>query len=73
LKAQNFFPLNDVRPGLRGTGRTVFSASRIEDFQFEVLGVLRNVGPKRVIILARLTGGPLAQTGVLQGMSGIPV
>src|ERR671910_173874 len=38
------------------------------------LGVLRNVqGPKRNLILAKLEGGPLADTGVAQGMSGSPV
>jgi SpoIVB peptidase S55 len=71
--AQNFFPLKDVRPGLRGVGRTVFQGDRIEEFQVEILGVLRNLGPKQTIVLARLSGGPLAETGVLQGMSGSPV
>jgi len=33
--------------------------------------VLENVGPRQSIILARLSGGPLAETGVLQGMSGV--
>jgi hypothetical protein len=74
LHAQTaFFPLKDVKPGMRGTGRTVFTGSRIEGFQVEVLGVLENIGPKQSLILARLSGGPLAQTGVLQGMSGSPV
>jgi hypothetical protein len=68
-----FFPLRDVKPGLRGTGKTVFSGDRIDEFQVEVLGVLDNIGPKQSLILARLSGGPLAQTGVLQGMSGSPV
>jgi hypothetical protein len=71
--AQNFFPLKDVRPGLRGIGRTVFQGDRIEEFQVEILGVLQNLGPKQTIVLARLSGGPLAETGVLQGMSGSPV
>jgi len=71
--AQNFFPLQDVHPGLRGIGRTVFQGDRIEEFQVEILGVLQNLGPKQTIILARLSGGPLAETGVLQGMSGSPV
>ena len=31
------------------------------------------MGPRRNLILARLTGGPLAETGVIQGMSGSPV
>lgn len=73
LRAQAFFPLKDVRPGLRGTGRTVFSASRVEEFQVEILGTLENLTPKQTIILARLSGGPLAETGVMQGMSGSPV
>ena len=67
------FPLKDIRAGQRGTGRTVFSGNKIEDFQVEILGVLENMGPKQSVILARLSGGPLAQTGVLQGMSGSPV
>src|ERR1700758_5773257 len=67
------FPLKDVRPGQKGIGRTVFSGSKIEEFQVEILGVLENVGPRQSIILARLSGGPLAETGVMQGMSGSPV
>jgi len=74
LPAQGpFFPLKDVRAGMRGTGRTVFSGNRIDEFQIEVLGVLDNVGPKESLIVARLSGGPLDHTGVMQGMSGSPV
>ena len=58
---------------MRGTGKTVFSGSRIEEFQVEILGVLENIGPKQSLILARLSGGPLEKTGVMQGMSGSPV
>ena len=71
--AQQFFPLKDVRPGLHGVGRTVFEGNRIQEFQVEILGVLDNLAPKQSIILARLSGGPLAETGVMQGMSGSPV
>jgi hypothetical protein len=66
-------PVKDLHPGMRGTGRTVFSGNKIEEFGVEILGVLENVGPKQSIILGRLSGGPLAQTGVMQGMSGSPV
>jgi len=68
-----FFPLEEVRPGMQGVGRTVFSGERIEEFQAEILGVVENTGPGQSLILARLAGGPLATTGVLQGMSGSPV
>jgi hypothetical protein len=71
--APTIFPLKDIHAGQRGVGRTVFSGSRIEEFQVEILGVLENIGPKQSIILARLSGGPLAKTGVMQGMSGSPV
>ena len=58
---------------MHGTGRTVFNGNKIEDFQVEILGVLDNIGPKESLILARLSGGPLEHTGVMQGMSGSPV
>jgi hypothetical protein len=66
-------PLRDVRAGQKGTGYTVFSGQKVEPFEVEILGVLENAGPKQSIILAKLTGGPLAHTGVMQGMSGSPV
>lgn len=73
LWGAEFFPLAALRPGLKGTGKTVFSGTRIEEFQVEILGVLENVGPKQSLVLARLSGGPLESAGVLQGMSGSPV
>ena len=72
-QAPKFFPVSEIRPGMKGTGRTVFQGTAIEDFQVEVLGVLKNYGPKQDMILARLSGGPLEKTGVVQGMSGSPV
>src|SRR5262245_9245662 len=71
--ATEVFPLRDVRAGQRAVGRTVFSGSKVEEFQVEILGLLQNIGPRESIILARLSGGPLATTGVMQGMSGSPV
>ncbi len=67
------FPLSEVRAGQHGFGQTVFSGDRIERFDVEILGILRNAGPGQNIILARLSGGPLEKTGVMQGMSGSPV
>jgi hypothetical protein len=67
-------PVEEIRPGMEGVGQTVFEGSKLERFQVHILGVLANVtGPKRNLILARLEGGPLAQTGVIAGMSGSPV
>jgi hypothetical protein len=72
--AADVLPLGEVRPGMEGTGRTVFEGARVEEFGVHILGVLDNaVGPRQSLILARLEGGPLAETGVIQGMSGSPV
>jgi hypothetical protein len=72
--AAEALPLADVRPGMRGVGRTVFEGARVDEFGVRILGVLENaVGPRQSLILARLEGGPLAETGVIAGMSGSPV
>jgi hypothetical protein len=74
LPAQTaLFPLKNVRAGMHGIGRTVFAGGRVDEFQVEILGVLDNFGPKQSLILARLSGGPLDHTGVMEGMSGSPV
>src|SRR5574337_19788 len=77
LRAQSqsqFFPLSDIRPGLKGVGRTIFQGNKVQEFQVEFLGVLKNLlAPKHDVILVRLSGGPLADTGVIAGMSGSPV
>ena len=75
LPAQSrFFPVDELRPGMVGVGRTVFEGDRLDDFKVHIVGVLRNViGTRRNLILAKLEGGPLAHTGVIAGMSGSPV
>jgi SpoIVB peptidase S55 len=73
-QASPFFPIDQVQPGQVGIGRTVYAGDTVDQFKADILGVLRNVmGPKRDLILAKLEGGPLATTGVIQGMSGSPV
>ena len=67
-------PVDEVRAGMRGTGVTVFAGTERSEFTAEIIGVLENsFGPRRNLILARLDGGPLAASGVIQGMSGSPV
>ena len=73
-QAPTLMPIDDVRPGMVGVGRTVYAGSDLEEFRVTVLGVMRNIiGPRRNLILAKLEGGMLANTGVIQGMSGSPV
>ena len=66
-------PFSEVRTGMRGTARTVFAGTDVESFDVEILGKLPNIGPRQNLILARCSGGPLAETGILAGMSGSPV
>lgn len=67
-------PLSEVKPGMVGVGRTVFQGTELRDFKVTIIGVLKNVqGPRRDLIIAKLEGGPLAETGVAAGMSGSPV
>src|SRR5579864_2627 len=66
--------VDDVRPGMKGVGYTVFEGTKPEPMGVEVLGVLRNLnGPKSDVVLVRLTGEKPEFTGVVAGMSGSPV
>jgi hypothetical protein len=69
-----FFPLEDIRPGMKGTARTVFSGSEPEEFGVEILGVLPGYpAPRQSAIIARLSGKNVDRTAVFAGMSGSPV
>src|SRR4029453_8328538 len=68
------FPLEDLKPGMKGTARTVFSGTETQEFGVEVLGVLPGFpGPRQSAIIARLSGSNVDKTGVFAGMSGSPV
>jgi hypothetical protein len=74
LNGPALFPLEDLRPGMKGTARTVFSGSETEEFGVEILGVLPGFpGPRQSAIIARLSGSNVEKTGVFAGMSGSPV
>ncbi len=65
--------VEDLRRGMKGFGRTVMVGTKVETFQIEILGVLKNTSPGRDLVLARLSGLGLEKTGVIAGMSGSPV
>src|SRR5215468_3506643 len=74
VKGPQLFPLEDLKPGMKGTARTVFSGTEPEEFGVEVLGVLPGFpGPRQSAIIARLSGSNVEKTGVFAGMSGSPV
>ncbi len=68
------FALEDLKPGMKGTARTVFSGSETQEFGVEVLGILPGFpGPRQSAIIAKLSGANVEKTGVFAGMSGSPV
>ena len=69
-----FFPQDEVRPGLSGIGKSVFRGTAIDTFGVEIIGLERNrLRPGKNLVLARLSGAGLEETGVIRGMSGSPV
>jgi hypothetical protein len=69
-----FFPLAEVKRGMRGVAYTVFEGVNPEPMEVEILGVLKDaLGPGQDMILARLHGVRPEYTGVVAGMSGSPV
>jgi hypothetical protein len=69
----SILPLDQIKPGMKGIGRTVFKEDKIEEFGVEILGILHNFQPKRNLILAKLQNEVLDRAGVIEGMSGSPV
>src|SRR5439155_13144284 len=72
-KPDTYWQVDDIRAGMKGVGRTVLRGTKVEEFQAEVLGVLKNTSPGRDMVLCRLSGLDLEKTGVIAGMSGSPV
>src|SRR2546425_8781128 len=71
---QRLFAVEDLRPGMKGVARTVFSGTEPEEFGVEILGVLPGFpGPRQSAIIARLSGANVDKTSVFAGMSGSPV
>jgi len=68
------FALEDLRPGMKGVARTVFSGAEKQEFEVEILGVLPGFpAPRQSAIIGRLSGSNVERTGVFAGMSGSPV
>jgi hypothetical protein len=68
-----FFKIEELQPGMKGIGKTCVHGSKPEEFQVEILGVLRGVNPGANAVLAKFSGGLLDKIGIFEGMSGSPV
>lgn len=67
------FPVDELRPGMTGVGYTVVQGTEAQEFQVEILGILHDIMPKQDLVVARLSGLGLAESGIASGMSGSPV
>ncbi|MFW5719037.1 MAG: SpoIVB peptidase S55 domain-containing protein, partial [Halanaerobium sp.] len=67
-------PLDEVEAGMTGYGKTVFSGSKIEEFEIEVVDVMDNRSLEEDLILIKLTGDKTEDFGgIASGMSGSPI
>jgi hypothetical protein len=65
--------VDQLKPGMKGTGRSVFFGTEVKEFGVEVVDIMRHVTPRGDMILCRLSGQGLEESGVVAGMSGSPV
>lgn len=73
-RSTEFFPIDQIKPGMRAVGYTVFVGSEPKPFELEILGVLKGFpNPGQSSVLSKLLGAEMNHTGVFQGMSGSPV
>ncbi len=64
---------DQLRPGQRAIVRTVFEGERVEEFEAEIVAVMKGGRAEGDLILAKATSERVVRSGVAQGMSGSPV
>ncbi len=62
-----------LKPGMKGYGLSVFKGTEPERFNVEIVGILENAFPKQDMILIRMSGAELEKHKVIAGMSGSPI
>lgn len=74
VHAQNAtISIDEIRPGMRGYGLTVFRGTEPERFDVEVIDVMHNFMPDQALILVRTSHPILEQANTVGGMSGSPI
>lgn len=73
VTSQEILTLEELRPGMMATAKTIFQGEEIEAFGVEILDILHNFYPKRSVVIVRLHGEKAEFTGPTAGMSGSPV
>lgn len=65
--------VDQLKPGMKGTGLSVFSGTQVKEFGVEVVDVMHKAWPRGDLIICRLSGQGLEESEVIAGMSGSPV
>ena len=73
LHATDILPSSQLTKGMKGKGHTVFSGSRVDTFDVEILGLLTDQIPGENRVLIRCSGPIVQKSGIIAGMSGSPV
>ncbi|MDQ6894634.1 MAG: hypothetical protein M3167_18420 [Acidobacteriota bacterium] len=67
-------PPEMITAGMRGYGFSDFGNGKgVQRFEVEILGVLKRYAPRQDLVLARVSGAGLENSGIIAGMSGSPV
>ena len=67
-------PLEEIKPGMQGVGKTVLRGTKIEEFAVEIVSILENQNMDQDLILVKTSGDVIERTGgIASGMSGSPV
>jgi hypothetical protein len=66
-------PVDQIHPGMKGYGLTVFEGTKPERFGVEVIDVIKNFRPRQDAILIKTQHPRLDVVNVVRGMSGSPI
>src|SRR6202011_521544 len=67
-------PPDQITAGMKGYGFSDFGNGKgVQRFEVEILGVLKRYAPRQDLVLARVSGAGLENSGIIAGMSGSPI
>src|SRR5665648_233396 len=58
-----FMPVSEISPGMKGTGKTVFHGTQIENFQVDIIDIVGGESGINHFILAHLSGDKIEESG----------
>jgi len=67
-------PVSEIKPDMKGIGKTVFHGTKIDTFQVDIIDIVKGESGITNFILAYLSGDKIEESGgISEGMSGSPV